>query len=134
MVKMADQQLAKTLYQLVDQASSIELDQILTKFATYLVSIGALQRWPVIAAAYRQYWQKQQGIVEAEVYSVRPLTKQQLKTLADELAILIAAKKVVIIEKIDPKILGGIIVRLPDRLLDASYQRQVYNLQAKLLY
>jgi len=134
MARLADQQLATTLYQLVDQADSASLDEIMTKFAAYLVSIGAASRWPAIAAAYRRYWQKQNGIIEAEISSARPLNKTQLKDLAAELALMMAAKKVIITEKLDPEVLGGIIVRLPDRLLDASYRRQLRNLQAKLLY
>jgi len=134
MAKTIDRQLAKTLYQLVESATEVDLDQILTKFVVYLKTIGALSRWPVIAELYRQYWQAEQGIIEAEIVSARPLNKKQLAALAKQLAVVTAAKQVLLIEKINPEILGGFIIKLPDRLLDASYQRQVRNLQAKLLY
>lgn len=134
MVKIIDRQLAKALYQLTESATKADLDQILTKFVTYLTTIGAVSRWPVIAELYRQYWQAEQGIIEAEIVSARPLNKKQLAALAKQLAVVTAAKQVLLIEKINPEILGGFIIKLPDRLLDASYQRQVRNLQAKLLY
>jgi ATP synthase F1 delta subunit len=134
MAKIIDRQLAKALYQLTESVTKADLDQILTKFVTYLTTIGAVSRWPVIAELYRQYWQAEQGIIEAEIVSARPLNKKQLAALAKQLAVVTAAKQVLLIEKINPEILGGFIVKLPDRLLDASYQRQVRNLQAKLLY
>ncbi len=134
MAKIIDRQLAKALYQLTESATKADLDQILTKFVTYLTTIGAVSRWPVIAELYRQYWQAEQGIIEAEIVSARPLNKKQLAALAKQLAVVTAAKQVLLIEKINPEILGGFIIKLPDRLLDASYQRQVRNLQAKLLY
>lgn len=134
MAKIIDRQLAKALYQLTESVTKADLDQILTKFVTYLTTIGAVSRWPVIAELYRQYWQAEQGIIEAEIVSARPLNKKQLAALAKQLAVVTAAKKVLLIEKINPEILGGFIIKLPDRLLDASYQRQVRNLQAKLLY
>jgi ATP synthase F1 delta subunit len=134
MAKIIDRQLAKALYQLTESVTKADLDQILTKFVTYLTTIGAVSRWPVIAELYRQYWQAEQGIIEAEIVSARPLNKKQLAALAKQLAVVTAAKQVLLIEKINPEILGGFIIKLPDRLLDASYQRQVRNLQAKLLY
>lgn len=134
MAKTIDRQLAKALYQLVESATKADLDRVLTNFVVYLKTIGALSRWSVIAELYRHYWQKEQGIIEAEIVSARPLNKKQLAMLANELTIMTAAKQVVLIEKINPEILGGFIIKLPDRLLDASYQRQVRNLQAKLLY
>lgn len=132
--KVADQQLAIVLYQLVAESSVTDLDDTLSKFASYLVQIGAADRWSAIAEAYVHYWQGQHQVVRAEVISARSLDSQQKQALATKLAKTIKAKEVVIIEKIDTTILGGIIVRLPDRLLDASYRRQLRNLQAKLLY
>jgi F-type H+-transporting ATPase subunit delta len=134
MAKTIDRQLAKALYQLVESATKADLDRVLTNFVVYLKTIGALSRWSIIVELYRHYWQKEQGIIEAEIVSARPLNKKQLAMLANELTIITAAKQVVLIEKINPEILGGFIIKLPDRLLDASYQRQVRNLQAKLLY
>mgnify|MGYP000859591877 CR=1 FL=1 len=134
MAKTADQQLAQALYQLTATVDAGDLPSVLDKFATYLNSIGAITRWPVIAELYRQHWQRNHGVIDAEIVSTRPLDKKSLAELSDQLAAITSAEKIQIQTKIDPDILGGVIIRLPDRLLDASYRRQLRNLQAKLLY
>jgi len=134
MANAADKQLAQALYQLTVAVDAGDLPSVLNKFAAYLNSIGAITRWPVIAELYRQYWQPAQGVITAEIVSARPLDEKLVAELGDQLAAVTAAKKIQLQTKIDPDILGGVIIRLPDRLLDASYRRQLRNLQAKLLY
>ncbi len=134
MANAADKQLAQALYQLTVAVDAGDLPSVLNKFAAYLNSIGAITRWPVIAELYRQYWQRAQGVITAEIVSARPLDEKLVAELGDQLAAVTAAKKIQLQTKIDPDILGGVIIRLPDRLLDASYRRQLRNLQAKLLY
>ncbi len=134
MAKLIYQQLAQALYQSVDGLTESERSVVLEKFAQYFSQAGLLASWPVIAENYRQYANRQQKIVTAEITSVRPLAPEQLDQLSTELAQSIGAKKIIIETKIDPSLLGGVIIRLPDRLLDASYRRQLRDLQAKLLY
>lgn len=133
MAKVIDQQLAEVLYQLTNQAKDKELAGLLDKFANYLASSGQIQRWPIIADLYRQKWLNRQGILEVEIICARPLDQNYLQTLTDELTKLLSASQLIVKTKLDPEILGGMIIRLPDRLLDASYRRQLRNLQANLL-
>lgn len=133
MAKVIDQQLAEVLYQLTNQAKDKELAGLLEQFANYLVSSGQTQRWPVIADLYRQKWLRRQGVLEVEIIHARPLDQDYLQGLIDELTKLLSASQLIVKTKLDPEILGGMIIRLPDRLLDASYRRQLRNLQANLL-
>lgn len=133
MAKVIDQQLAEVLYQLTNQAKDKELAGLLEQFANYLASSGQIQRWPIIADLYRQKWLNRQGILEVEIICARPLDQNYLQTLTDELTKLLSASQLIVKTKLDPEILGGMIIRLPDRLLDASYRRQLRNLQANLL-
>ena len=133
MAKVIDQQLAEVLYQLTNQAKDKELAGLLDKFANYLVSSGQIQRWPIIADLYRQKWLRRQGVLEVEIIHARPLDQDYLQGLIDELTKLLSASQLIVKTKLDPEILGGMIIRLPDRLLDASYRRQLRNLQANLL-
>jgi F-type H+-transporting ATPase subunit delta len=133
MAKVIDQQLAEVLYQLTNQAKDKELAGLLEQFANYLVSSGQIQRWPVIADLYRQKWLRRQGVLEVEIIHARPLDQDYLQGLIDELTKLLSASQLIVKTKLDPEILGGMIIRLPDRLLDASYRRQLRNLQANLL-
>jgi len=133
MAKVIDQQLAEVLYQLTNQAKDKELAGLLDKFANYLASSGQIQRWPIIASFYRQKWLRRQGVLEVEIIHARPLDQDYLQGLIDELTKLLSASQLIVKTKLDPEILGGMIIRLPDRLLDASYRRQLRNLQANLL-
>lgn len=134
MAKLIHKQLAQALYRSVDGLAESECSAVLDKFAEYLTKTGQAINWPAIAECYQQYANQQQKIVVAEITSARPLLAERLEQLSVELAQSIGAKKIIIETKIDPELLGGIIIRLPDRLLDASYRRQLRDLQAKLLY
>ncbi|HNW55631.1 MAG TPA: ATP synthase F1 subunit delta [bacterium] len=134
MAKLIQKQLAEVLYKSIDGLTEAKRSVVLDKFAKYLVQSGLAASWPTVAEQYLQYAYEQQGVVTAEVTSARPLKDSQLKLLSTDLAQSIGAKKIIIETKIDPELLGGVIIRLPDRLLDASYRRQLRDLQAKLLY
>lgn len=133
MAKVIDQQLAEILYQLTSQANDQDIADLLDKFANYLISSGQTQRWPVIASLYRRKWLSQRGVLEVEIICARPLDQNYLQTLTSELTKILSANQLIVKTKLDPEILGGMIIRLPDRLLDASYRRQLRNLQANLL-
>jgi F-type H+-transporting ATPase subunit delta len=68
------------------------------------------------------------GEVTAEVVSATPLSPAQSSALADALR-KSAGAKLAIESRVDPSLLGGIVVRLGSRMIDASLKSKLYRLQ-----
>jgi F-type H+-transporting ATPase subunit delta len=72
------------------------------------------------------------GVIRAEVVSVEPLTAQQreeVKRIIRE----VDNKEVELIERLDPSILGGIIIRIGDKQIDHSVAGKLRAYKAQLI-
>lgn len=86
---------------------------------------------PAIAAAYKQLADEARGTADAEVTTATPMAEEDQKRLAAVFE-KILGKKVRIIHQVDPEILGGVIVRIGDRLYDGSLKTKLHHFQRKL--
>jgi F-type H+-transporting ATPase subunit delta len=68
------------------------------------------------------------GEVTAEVVSAQPLTEAQRFRLDDQLRAAVGAKVAVDL-RVDPSLLGGIIVKVGSRMVDASLKSKLHRLQ-----
>ncbi len=68
------------------------------------------------------------GEVTAEVTVAQALTPAQLERLGDELRKSVG-RKVTVDLRIDPKLLGGLVVRLGSRMVDASLESKLHRLE-----
>jgi F-type H+-transporting ATPase subunit delta len=85
-----------------------------------------------IIKEYRILANTAQNIIEAEVTTAMPLAEGELAALSAKLGG-ITGKNVKIKAEIDKRILGGIIVKIGDKLIDGSVTHQLKKLQASLL-
>ena len=73
-----------------------------------------------------------EGRIHAYVTTARPLEEEQRKELADRIA-RATDKEIAIHERIDPRILGGLIVKVGDKVLDGSIRRRLLALKQQLV-
>ncbi|WP_110954212.1 F0F1 ATP synthase subunit delta [Anaerosinus massiliensis] len=85
-----------------------------------------------ILHAYTALANAAQNIVEAEVTVARKLSVEQESQLTKKLSET-TGKTVVIKTKIDQSILGGVVVKIGDKLIDGSVVRRMQVLKAQLL-
>ena len=71
---------------------------------------------------------RQRGEVNAEVSSAHPLSDEQLAALKDTLRAS-AGKDVQLITKVDPTLLGGLIVKMGSRMIDSSLRTKLTSLK-----
>ncbi|MBI2874891.1 MAG: ATP synthase F1 subunit delta, partial [Firmicutes bacterium] len=87
---------------------------------------------PAILAVFRQTADEARKVVEAEVRSAVPVDGRQLEDLAGRfsraLGMTVRLKQV-----IDPDLLGGVVVKLGDRLYDGSVRSRLVRLKSRLL-
>ena len=81
-----------------------------------------------IIAAFRTLRSAHRGEVIAEVISAVPLDDAQLVQLKSSLSSE-AAGSVVINARVDPELIGGLVVKLGSRMIDASVRNKLNNLK-----
>src|SRR5436190_21645779 len=93
---------------------------------------GRLALISEMAAAYEHLLGEQLGRVEVDLTVVRKLTPEQLNRAKDLLSGALQ-RQVVIHEYENDDILGGVVVRIGDKLIDASVKYQLSAIREQLL-
>ncbi len=96
-----------------------------------LVRRGRIELLPEVAAQLRRLYDQQQGIVSATVTSAAPLTDADVSALRERLAGMTGGR-VEISLQVDPDIMGGVMVRIGDRLIDGSVRGRLERLRTRL--
>jgi len=86
---------------------------------------------PRLIAALKEFRLKEFKISEAEVITVKPLSKEQ-KASASTILSKISGTEVLMKEAINPAILGGLVLRLQDSVIDASLIRKIIEMRKQL--
>jgi F-type H+-transporting ATPase subunit delta len=96
-----------------------------------LVRRGRFEQLPAVAAEFRRLHRRRQGIVEAVVTSAAPLDAREVATLVERLTAT-AGAEVELSQRVDASLIGGLQVRLGDRLIDGSVRGRLERLRARL--
>jgi len=91
--------------------------------------IGILHR---IVAEYGELVDAYNGIEHAEVVTPFPMDEAERGALGDRLAGVLGKKKVVLRTRVDPAIIGGMVARIGDRLIDGSTRTKLDGLKRSL--
>ncbi|AGT33724.1 F0F1 ATP synthase subunit delta [Geobacillus genomosp. 3] len=73
------------------------------------------------------------GIVEATAYSARPLTDEELQALSDVFAKKVGKETLRIENIVDPELIGGVKLRIGNRIYDGSVSGQLERIQRQLI-
>jgi F-type H+-transporting ATPase subunit delta len=83
---------------------------------------------PEMIDAFLAYLAARRGEVTAQIVSAAPLSARQSAALAEALR-KSAGAKLAIDQRVDPGLLGGLIVRLGSRMIDASLKSKLTRLE-----
>lgn len=99
--------------------------------ARLLVAANRVDEVEAILEEYLRLVDESEGLVQAEVTSAVPLTAEEQEALTRRLAAR-TGRRVRLAQRVDPTILGGLVVRLGDRILDASLATRLQLLRRRL--
>jgi len=105
-----------------------QISGLTRKFIGLVAANGRARDLPAMAAAYLAELASRRGETTATVTSAVPLSEAQLKQLTDTLRGLVGAK-VAIDARVEPDILGGLVVKVGSRLFDSSIRSKLARLQ-----
>ena len=106
--------------------------ELLTNFLLVVNDHDRLDLLRSILAAYREEYERRTERLRVQVRSAAPLPDDQRERLVSELRA--ALKREPVLEtKVDPDLLGGIVVRVGDYLFDGSVRTRIENLRKQLI-
>jgi F-type H+-transporting ATPase subunit delta len=112
-------------------AQRLGLSADLGGFALLLVEENRTALLPEIREALRERVEQAEGRLKAEVVSARPLEAPELDALRQALSRRVQAD-VTLEPQVDSSLVGGVVVRLGDLLLDGSVRTQLASLRGSL--
>ena len=131
-MKTKPAQYARALYEAVKDKSKTEAKEAIGNFVSVLASENKLGRSEQIIEEYIKIYNKEEGIVEVELSCASELDKAEEKIVADRVKELTHADKVNITQVVDKDLLGGIIIRFADQILDGCIQSRLKDLKNTL--
>ena len=98
-----------------------------TRVAQFIKAVarnGRLFALPQMISEFKELSAEARGETTAEVTSAAPLSKAQLKSLADTLKGQIG-RTVTLITHVDPDLIGGLVVKVGSRMIDSSLRTKL---------
>ena len=108
-------------------AAQIGVDPLTANFLGVLATNRRMSQLPRVTEAFRQMAATHRGETSAEVTSAHPLDAGQMDALRAELRAR-AGRDVTVYAKVDPAILGGLIVRIGAQMIDGSIRTKLNTL------
>jgi F-type H+-transporting ATPase subunit delta len=108
-------------------AERLSLDPITTNFLGVLARNGRKSQLQAVIRMFRRLAAEHRGETSAEVVSAHPLSDDQIAKLKAQLKARVGGD-VAIEARIDPEILGGLIVKVGSQMIDASLKTKLNRL------
>jgi F-type H+-transporting ATPase subunit delta len=126
MPKLLPQQYAKVLYELTKDAENV--DDAITTFIQFLKKEQAVKKVPHIMKYFEAYAKEQEGIAQIHVTGARDLSDKVLKEVGDAFG-----SNTEVTTEVDPAIIGGVVVRSKNTILDGSIKTQLELLKREMV-
>jgi F-type H+-transporting ATPase subunit delta len=108
------------------------LDRKVLNLIGLLLRRGRIEELPRLAVEFGRLEDERQGITHAIATSASPLTKAEARALAERLE-QSTGGRVELDLQVDPSLLGGLVVRVGDRLIDGSVRSRLERLRNQLV-
>ena len=117
--------------QLIDEAWKDQVHPYVLNFMKLLCDNGTISLLPDCVKAFRSRYNAAHGIIDVRAVCAVPLTDDQTARLRAKLEAK-CHKQVELSVQVDPSLLGGIRLELPDRQLDGSVRNHLSQIQQLL--
>ncbi len=108
------------------------LDDNGRNFVRVLADNKRITLLPQIAELFEAFKAEQEHSIDADVISAYPLSDQQLDTLAEKLKSKLSSE-VRLNNTIDPEVIGGVVIRAGDLVIDSSVKTRLAKLADAML-
>ena len=113
------------LYESVKDKKKSEVKTALQNFVVLLNREGAMSRAEQIMKEFVRLFNKEEGIVSAQVKSLNKLDKKSRTQIEKFVQELTGSKSVELSEEEDKEVLGGVVIKYGDKILDGSLRTRL---------
>lgn len=117
---------------LLEKVFSGNVSPLMWNFLRVLNSRGALKLLGEIADAYEDLLNDQMGRVEVDVTVAQKLSADELEEVRQRVSKALK-KEAVVHQYVDESIIGGLVLRVGDQMIDASVRHQLQAMRERLL-
>ncbi len=107
------------------------LSEEMNHFIKILLDKRRLKELLTIAKAFEALVYEHKGIIKATAYTTRPLGEEEAASLQNKLAAM-AGKQIELNNQIDENLLGGVMIKLGDKVIDGTLKGRLNKLQSNL--
>jgi len=131
-MKISTKQYSQALFDLTAQKDKKEVTKTIAEFVRVLVLNNHLSRVQEIINEFKKLTDVKDNIVRAKVQSAKELENDSLDSVSSFVKEVTKAEKVVLEQEVKKDLLGGVIVRYGDRVIDFSLRNKVRELREKM--
>ena len=117
-------------FAVIEQALAGALPEV-RNLVKLLISRGRAETLPLVAERFRALWDEKRGVAQASVRTAVALDRGEQQQLTARLGEF-TGKQIDLHAEVDPEILGGIVVRIGDTLIDGSARSRLLALKRQL--
>ena len=100
--------------------------------ALLLLTRNRLGILPQIAAVFGEMLDRHNGVARARVVTAVPLGEEEERAMRERLRVMTGARDVRLQSEVDPSIIGGVVVRVGDKLIDGSTRSRLVQMRRQL--
>ncbi len=123
---------AETKKAVLGQVFGDALDPMVHNFLSLLADRGRISFLEGICQKYQSLLRKLNQVVLAEVSSTVELNDGQKDTIREKVITMTGARHVDIVTRIDPDLIGGVIIKVGSQVIDASLKGQLRRISLRL--
>ena len=109
-------------------AAHADFSPLVRNFLAVVAKNRRLFAVPAMIKAYLAKLAERRGEVTAEVIAAQPLSEAQLALLSDQLRRSVG-RRVSVEPRVDPRLIGGMIIKIGSRMVDGSIKSKLQRLQ-----
>ena len=130
-MKNTPKQYANALIEVLEQTNPKDQDMVLDNFVKVLAENNDLRLFEEIADEFHKQELARKGIKQIEVTSAHPINKANEQEIIHELNKLVKGNYE-LKKEIDEKLIGGVVIRMDDQMIDASVKNSLEELKEEL--
>ncbi|MEX0887272.1 MAG: ATP synthase F1 subunit delta [Phycisphaeraceae bacterium] len=116
---------------LIDRLFKDRVSPTLYKFLQVVTRKGRLASLPGMVQAFAELMTDQRGLVEVDIFVADRLNEAQADDVANSIG-RVLGREVVLHQYVDPELIGGLKIRVGDKLIDGSVANQLKLLRQRL--
>ena len=124
MQKISPKKYAISLFESLQGIEKEKIPEMIKSFVNLLVRNKDLKKADKVIKAFQDYLNKQENIVEVSVISAKPLNDQTKQEVINQLKSSLN-KKIELKEEQDPDLVGGVVLKYGDVVVDGSVKRRI---------